>query len=361
MREHFQAVLGLQRQFSPDNTPAMALRGDLIRTVIPGELREWPGAQFGAAEPFRGRLNVQGRDGTGRKTFVPWVRVHSPELSPSAQNGWYVVYLFRDDGDGVALCLSHGSTRFDGSAFVPRPQIETKKLMSWARQVVGGEAASLGLTEGVDLGSQMSLSRAYERTTVFSITYPTEAIPDDASLSNDLTSFMRLLGKIYNEEQFGEEYPVAASNIATRLREEPAQPDFAGNAQGYGLSALDRAAIEGRAMSVARQWLHEHDYTNVEDVHLTHSCDFTAFKNNEKYVVEVKGTSSSTISEIILTSNETRLHIETYPKNILITVHGILLSRFDNSASQGEATAFVGWEINPDNLKPTQYRYKLTP
>jgi len=29
-------------------------------------------------------------------------------------------YLFRQDGEGVALCISHGSTRFDGGDFKPR-------------------------------------------------------------------------------------------------------------------------------------------------------------------------------------------------------------------------------------------------
>ena len=113
MREMFDEVLKLLLDHSSENTPAMARRGDLIRNLIPAEMRGWSAAQSSAVLPFKGRLNVQGRDGTGLKTFVPWVRIHSPELSPSAQNGWYVVYLFRQDGMGVALCISHGSTRFD--------------------------------------------------------------------------------------------------------------------------------------------------------------------------------------------------------------------------------------------------------
>ena len=99
----------------------MERRGDLIRKIIPKGMRQWRAASAEAVLPFRGRLNVQGRDGTGLKTFVPWVRIHSPELSASAQNGWYVVYLFKADGNGVALCISHGSTRFDGRDFILFP------------------------------------------------------------------------------------------------------------------------------------------------------------------------------------------------------------------------------------------------
>ena len=99
MRELFEQVLDLQIQHSSQNTPEMVVRGKLIRDVIPEEVRGWAAARSPAVLPFKGRLKVQGRDGTGLKTFVPWVRIHSPELSPSAQSGWYVVYLFRQDGD----------------------------------------------------------------------------------------------------------------------------------------------------------------------------------------------------------------------------------------------------------------------
>ncbi len=122
MRDWFQEVLALQLDFSSENTPSMERRGQLIRNIIPQEMRTWKAVQFDAALPFKGRLNVQGRDGTGRKTFVPWVRIHSPELSPSAQKGWYVVYLFHANGDGVSLCVSHGSTSFNGRDFVPRSE-----------------------------------------------------------------------------------------------------------------------------------------------------------------------------------------------------------------------------------------------
>ncbi len=88
MREKLERVLDLQRDYDPMPTPAMDERGQLIRHDIPTEMREWSAAQADAAVPYRGRLNVQGRDGTGLRTFVPWVRIHSPELSPSAQNGW---------------------------------------------------------------------------------------------------------------------------------------------------------------------------------------------------------------------------------------------------------------------------------
>lgn len=177
MRELFEAVMEFQLQHSSQNTPEMIERGKLIRDAIPAEMREWPAAKSAALLPFRGRLNVQGRDGTGLKTFVPWVRIHSPEMSPSAQSGWYVVYLFRADGDGVALCISHGSTRFDGRDFKPRSASEAAELMTWGRGLIGSQAAAIGMSVGVDLGSSERLSKAYESTTAFSKTYSRASLP----------------------------------------------------------------------------------------------------------------------------------------------------------------------------------------
>ena len=168
MREKFLEVLELQHQHSSENTPAMARRGHLIRDEIAEELRQWPSTRPDAVLPFRGRLAVQGKDGTGLKTFVPWVRIYSPELSPSAQSGWYVVFLFRADGEGVALCLSHGSTTWDGADFKPRSAAEAASLMNWSRGILGGDAISIGMVSGIDLGNAGSLSRAYEATTAFS-------------------------------------------------------------------------------------------------------------------------------------------------------------------------------------------------
>jgi hypothetical protein len=68
VKEHFAEVLALQLQFSSANTPKMERRGNLIRNIIPAEMREWGAASAEAVLPFRGRLNVQGRDGTGLKT-----------------------------------------------------------------------------------------------------------------------------------------------------------------------------------------------------------------------------------------------------------------------------------------------------
>ena len=75
----------------------MQRRGALIRQEIP----RWLVTQLGddALKNQRYSFRVQGRDGTGRKTEIPWIRVYDRDHSPNAREGWYCVFLFHARGE----------------------------------------------------------------------------------------------------------------------------------------------------------------------------------------------------------------------------------------------------------------------
>lgn len=358
MRELFEEVLDFQLLHSSQNTPDMAARGKLIRHTIPAEMRDWKAAKPAAVLPFRGRLNVQGRDGTGLKTFVPWVRIHSPELSPSAQSGWYVVYLFREDGKGVALCVSHGSTRFDGRDFIPRPAPEAAALMDWGRGLIGSEATEFGMKRGVDLGCREKLSQAYERTTAFSKTYPRHAIPDDEILATDAERGVGLLGVLYRSQELGKAPYSEPPEVreAIQVAEQASRPRsvLKEEGQGFGLTAAERAAIENHAMGFSKRWLAAEGFTDIKDVHATHSCDFLAERGGIEHSIEVKGTTSG-LGQIILTANEVALHQNAHPASILLVVYGISLNELRTEAFGGEIKAYDPFPIDRCTLKPLSY------
>ena len=108
------------------------------------------------------------------------------------------MYLFRQDGAGLALCISHGSTRFDGGDFKPRPASETSVLMDWSRHAIGADALSAGMEIGINLGSIQKLSKAYETTTAFSRTYELTSIRSDEILRDDALKAVQLLGVLYS-------------------------------------------------------------------------------------------------------------------------------------------------------------------
>jgi hypothetical protein len=115
-------VLELQSQYTSKNTPAMQRRGILIRKEIAHSLSENLNRFKSKYEIAIEDLWVQGKDGDGNKAEIPWVRLASKELSPSATKGWYVVFLFSATGSNCYLSLGHASTTYDGDSMERRYQ-----------------------------------------------------------------------------------------------------------------------------------------------------------------------------------------------------------------------------------------------
>jgi hypothetical protein len=87
MKELIEETLLLQPVWTHRNTPDMQKRGTLIRDEIPKWLAGHRAALSAAMGPSEDDLEIEGRDGTGPKSEIPWVRVHSARRSPSAHEG----------------------------------------------------------------------------------------------------------------------------------------------------------------------------------------------------------------------------------------------------------------------------------
>lgn len=361
MHDTLEEIVELQKQYSAKNSPAMARRGVLIRQVLRDELRGMSTKLRAALRPYGDDADAEGRDGTGTKSHVPWTRWFSASRSPSAQLGWYVVYLVHPDGSGVSLCLSHGSTETVDGNWVQRRDEEVEYLMTWASQVVGNEfVGDSKVRRGISLGN-VGYSEAYERTTVFSKFYAAGQVPTDANLEADLLRFMIPLKKLYEAQEKGTA-PGAKSPDLIDLQAEiekvitPLKP-LLPKGQGRGLTAPLRKAVEMHAMALAEQWLKDNGF-EYKNVSATHSCDYTATRGGEEYVIEVKGTTGGAGS-ILLTRNEVALHTSRYPKNVLIIVHEIELDHTTARTSKGELIAEFPWKLDEERLQPICYEYRF--
>lgn len=231
--------------------------------------------------------------------------------------------------------------------------------MNWARGLLGSQAASLGMAQGVDLGSVATLSAAYESTTAFSRTYRLDALPADEVLMSDAVAAMGLLGELYQALYLGRAPSSTPPEItaAAEAAEEVARPNRKGRngGQGFGLSAAERAVVEAHAMQRAEQWLTTNGYSDVRDVHRTASCDFLANKDGEEFHVEVKGTTSS-FGSILMTANELELHRAKHPNNVLLVVHDINLLPLRAKADGGQISCFESWDVSRCTLRPISYQ-----
>ena len=360
MRETLEEIVALQAQYSAKKTPAMERRGHLIRRTLPDELRAF-GTELRAALGAYGEdADAKGKDNTGQMSRIPWVRWFSRSRSPSATQGWYVVYLFHPDASGVSLCLSHGSTRIEGSAFVNRSAAEVAELMTWAQRVVGGEFADdVAVKREITLGT-FDLARAYEGTTVFSKLYPAGSVPAESVLQADLLRFMGPLAKLYRAQELG--IAPGATNpdllaIRNEIEQFTAPLKARTGGQGRGLSGPARKLVELHAMGHARQWLKDQKF-EFRDVSATDSCDFRAQRDGEDWVIEVKGTTGGPGS-VLLTRNEVVLHRDSHPRNALLLVHGISLSDDNTKVRGGELVALSPWELEEERLSPICFEYRV--
>lgn len=141
----------------------------------------------------------EGRDGTGLKTRVLWVRFGSLERSPSATDGFYVVYLWAFGSSTVYLSLNQGTTDFVNGVFVRKDLAVLAARVKWARAVVMSWAGAR--TDLVDLvlgdNGEHSLGHGYELGNIASIRYAADAVPGDDQLLVDAVAFGTALGQLY--------------------------------------------------------------------------------------------------------------------------------------------------------------------
>lgn len=178
-----QRVLDLQTEYSSSNTMAMEKRGVLIRNGLVEVL-----------QPLSGDATVEGKDGIGRKSRVPWVRIFNPSTSPSAREGLYLVYLFAADGSAVHLSLNQGTQVLNGGTLTAQSAEILIGRRMMMRDLLGDQLD--GLAETINLFDQGSLAAGYELGHIAGWTYSNGQIPDDETLSRDLRQALVLLREI---------------------------------------------------------------------------------------------------------------------------------------------------------------------
>ncbi|WP_418063826.1 MrcB family domain-containing protein [Pimelobacter simplex] len=360
MQEELVEVLSLQRDFSSTNTPEMQRRGALVRNILPNQIR---GLTYVPDLTTLTDLLVKGKDGTGRKTEIPWIRLHSASRSARPTEGWYVVYLFSARGDRLYLSLNQGTTRWDGSAFRPRPESDLLARVAWARAQLGSHGIDTSRwRENIQLGARGPLGRAYEIGNVGAIEYRVDSVPEDGTLARDLNEALVLLDTTYLASDEGIDVPGESAEVS----DAEAQVDLVAGSRrpgrGFRLSTVERRAIEVHAVSVATRHLESMGF-HVTDVGATESFDLDATSAASHLKVEVKGTTSDG-SEVLLTRNEVLLHAREYPNNALAIVHSIQLHHHDDQASPSATGGHLifesPWQLDPERLTPIAYRYSVT-
>lgn len=164
----------------------------LIRKEIPEGVARLLGGQGG--------LVFKGSAGQGNWVRGPWIGASNPIVTNSAQRGYYVCYLFREDMQGVYLSLNQAMTE--------AKQHYKSDAKTALRARAANYRAMLGLQDlsragaGIDLapGSATNHTAFYEAGNIYSKFYASGAVPDDKVLEMDLRAMLSLYERLADSE-----------------------------------------------------------------------------------------------------------------------------------------------------------------
>jgi len=146
------------------------------------------------------RYLVQGSAGQGNWARVPWGAIFDRLVTDTAQDGYYLVYLFKEDFSGVYLSLNQGVTSIRKQYGSDSKHALRVRATDFLARL--GKLAE-GLHQGpIDLSvaSQSSLGAFYEHGAICSIYYPKAKLPLDDKLSSDLLRCLDLYLALVSRE-----------------------------------------------------------------------------------------------------------------------------------------------------------------
>lgn len=133
---------------------------------------------------------VKGAPGEGNWADVPWIGLFNPEITSTATQGIYVVYLFSADLQHVCLSLGQGVTEIK-SEFGRHREREMLRRAELIRDRVP-EHRKLFSPGPVTLGGTTSLSKDYDPAVAFYRSYRTDSLPSEQELRRDLSEMVGL-------------------------------------------------------------------------------------------------------------------------------------------------------------------------
>ena len=147
------------------------------------------------------RYVVEGSPGRGVWAGVPWIAVFDRFVTESAQDGYYLVYLLKEDSSGIYLSLNQGVTSIRQQYGSATKDALGVRAADFASRLGGSVDGLLLGTIDLAVSSSTSLGALYEHGAICSIYYARNAVPSDLVLTNDLHRFAEIYLSLVSNEQ----------------------------------------------------------------------------------------------------------------------------------------------------------------
>ena len=165
---------------------------EFVRQDVPAAIEE--------VIPSGGRYVVSGSAGQGNWARVPWVAIFDRLITETAQDGYYVVYLVREDFDGVYLSLNQGVTTARNVYGAGAKEALRVRAADFLARV--GAVPDSYILGPIDLNTKSStgLGAYYEQGSICAKYYAKNQIPTDENLEIDLHEFIELYFRLASKD-----------------------------------------------------------------------------------------------------------------------------------------------------------------
>jgi MrcB-like, N-terminal domain len=201
--------------------------------------------------PIGLRLRVSG---SGQSLpIVPWIALLDPDVTTTATDGLYIVYLYTSGIDAVYLSMNQGATQHRLTAEQDGKRGRAAELTALAE--IAGETAALRELAGsslladtlevIELGAPRFLPTAYEAgNNIAALRYEMSALPTAAKLTADLSRFSALYARcVEAKDQLAANRRVRTSSRSTKRQgvTRPPTPVFKPKDSSDYLARVDAA------------------------------------------------------------------------------------------------------------------------
>lgn len=162
----------------------------------------------------------------GKWANVPWIRISRKNISSSAQEGVYIVYLFSADGDTVFLTLNQGYTDIEKDT---RRQENSTKKAAIAKRLRDRADYCINTLNGHSFKSDTNISlgkepgnrgKMYELGTIFYKEYKKRSVSSEDILETDLKEVLEIYQEYY-EKIYMKEQQTETSQYASPYSKNP--------------------------------------------------------------------------------------------------------------------------------------------
>jgi 5-methylcytosine-specific restriction enzyme B len=155
----------------------------------------------------RKHVSVVASYGKGNWATIPWISFLDDRETHTTQSGTYVVYLFREDGQGCYVKLAQGVTAAEKEFGAKAPDVLGERAQEIRLRCGSLASKGFALDGKTDLATSQRLGRLYEVSTIASKYYSANQMPGDDELLTDLDNLLAAYEQ-YVESSKGAAAPV---------------------------------------------------------------------------------------------------------------------------------------------------------